>query len=260
MLRDLQQAFATSLLQGNDAAAEVIRSGNLTAEKRLAIYRHNFFSTLRGALADIYPVVCRIVGDKFFAHLADQFIRATPSTSGDLNQFGSEFAEFLARHADVAELPYLGDTARMEWHWHRAFHAADHTPFDLSRLAAIDAARHGEIVFVLHPSFALLSSAYPLLRIWQVNQPDYEGDMRVDWEAGGDWLMIYRQDVEVVLKVVNFPLYAMLQSMEQRMTFAEVAAAALSIDEAFDLQGQLLVLVQAGVIVDARTDAVSLKI
>ena len=85
MLRDLQQAFADAIIAGNGGAAAQIADGKLASARRIEIYRHNVFSNLRGVLSDVFPVVERIVGDAFFRHAADQFIRETPSRSGDLN-------------------------------------------------------------------------------------------------------------------------------------------------------------------------------
>ena len=130
MLRDTQLAIATSLLLDDDAAVAQIRAGKLSAMRRLEIYRHNVYTNLRGALKDIYPVILAIVGEAFFHHAADQFVAAHPSRSGDLNQFGGEWAAFLGSYAHAAELAYLPDVARLEWAWHRAFHAGDATRFD----------------------------------------------------------------------------------------------------------------------------------
>ena len=83
MLHETQTEFAAALIFGDTNAALKIRAGKLTAMRRLEIYRHNVMSNLRGVLKDIYPVIFAIVGDTFFLHAADQFIRSHPSHSGD---------------------------------------------------------------------------------------------------------------------------------------------------------------------------------
>ncbi len=258
MLHDLQASFADSVMRGDVAAASRIRAGSLTAEKRLAIYRHSVFATLRGALADLYPVVQRIVGGATSARLADAFIRDTPSASGDLNDFGGEWAEYLAAHPVAQDLPYLQDVARLEWAWHRAFHAADADVFDLARLAHVDAARHGDIVFALHPSVSLLASAYPLLRIHEVNQPDYNGDMLVDWRVG-DQVIIARDGMAVVMRALDAGQAAFLRALADGQVLANAADAAIAADAAFDLQRTLIDAVQSSIIVDASVDGVALR-
>ena len=253
MLHDVQRMFASSLISGDVAAAPLIRSGKLSAERRLEVYRHNVLTNLRGALRDIFPVVNRIVGDAFFLHAADQFIRATPSHSGDLNQFGREWPAFLGDYPHAAELSYLADVARLEWAWHECFHAADAALLDLGRLAAVAPEAHGALVFRLHPAVRLLESTFPILRIWQVNQADFAGDMQIDWETGGDKLLVRREDgtgVEVVIQSLSEAAWRFLCELQEKHALEPAAAAALETDGTFDLQGFLLESVQYGVIVD----------
>ena len=261
MLREVQHAMAGLLMAGEapdeSASGDLIRGGKLSAARRMEVYRHNVLSNLRGALKDIFPVVDRIVGDAFFFHAADQFIRVTPSHSGDLNQFGREWPSFLADYPHATELPYLPDVARLEWAWHECFHAADAAPMDLTRLAAIAPGAHGSLVFRLHPAVRLLASAYPILRIWQVNQPEFAGDMQIDWARGGDALMVRRDEgadgggaVDVVIQTLAPGAHRFLCELRTGQTFEAAAATALNTDGAFDLQGLLLECVQRGVIVD----------
>jgi hypothetical protein len=253
LLGELQSAFADALMRGdagNIAANALIRPGRLATSRRLEIYRHNVMVNLRAALADIYPAVKEIVGAAFFTHAADQFIAIHPSVSGDLNQFGREWAGFLDAYPHAAELPYLADIARLEWAWHESFHAADHPLFDLARLAAIAPEKHGQLKFELHSSVRLISSAFPLFRIWEVNQPDYPGTMEVDWSAGGDDLLVHRQGVEVNLRQLDEPSCRFLRALEANAELENVAGQVMEIDTSFDLQGLLLEFVQSGVIVN----------
>ncbi|MBL8521510.1 MAG: putative DNA-binding domain-containing protein, partial [Betaproteobacteria bacterium] len=178
MLRDLQADVLAALLDTGPAPTmeASIKPGALGSAWRVEIYRHNVMTNLAGALADLYPVTQRIVGEAFFRHAAEVFCRATPSRSGDLNDFGAEWPAFIGTWPHAAELPYLVDTGRLEWAMHRAFHAAEAGPLDLRRLAAVPAADQAGLRFVLHPAVTLLSSPYPLAAIWRVNQPDFAGD------------------------------------------------------------------------------------
>ncbi len=250
MLRDLQAAVAAALLGEPAAAADRVVGGALTPTRRLEIYRHNVISNLRGALRNIYPVVERIVGEAFFLHAADQFIRDTPSRSGDLNCFGAEWPDFLDAYPHAAELPYLADVARLEWAWHQCFHAADGGPLDLRRLAGVPADEHATLRFRLHPAVRLLASPHPLLRIWQVNQPGYGGELAVDWDAGGDALLVRRDGDAVMIEALPPGAFRFLSALSCGGTMEAAAAAAMAADVAFDLQGFLLDSVQSAVIVD----------
>src|SRR5512134_2655165 len=132
---------------------------------RLAIYRNNVVHNYCEALRAVFPVVERLVGEEFFGHAARRYALACPSRSGDIQAFGESFPEFLAALPGAAGLPYLRDTARLEWLVHEAFHAAEHPGVDLELLAGVPAERYPELRFALHPSCRLLASPYPVHRI-----------------------------------------------------------------------------------------------
>ena len=253
MLRDTQISVAASLLAGDPAIVAQIRAGKLSAARRIEIYRHNVFANLRGALKDIYPVVLAVVGETFFLHAAGQYVEAHPSRSGDLNRFGGEWAAFLGTYSHAAALPYLPDVARLEWAWHEAFHAADAPAFDLAGLAAIPGEEHAALRFRLHPTVRLIRSEFPILRIWEVNQPAFRGEMEVDWDAPADALLIRRDTtdgVTVLIERVPAAGFAFLGALKKNATLDAATGAALGIDAAFDLQGFLLESVRKGVIGD----------
>ncbi|MBL8522530.1 MAG: putative DNA-binding domain-containing protein [Betaproteobacteria bacterium] len=250
MLRETQARFADALLGRDSTAAELIRAGALTPARRLEIYRHNVMTNLRGALRDIYPVVERIVGEAFFQHAADRFIAETPSRSGDLNRFGAEWPDFLSTYPHAVELPYLSDVARLEWVWHECFHAADADALDLARLADVPPDDHAGLRFRLHPAVRLVASAYPLLRIWEVNQPGYGDDVAIDWDAGGDSLLVRRDGNDIAIEALPHGAFRFLSALSCGAAMEPAAEAALAVDAEFDLQGFLLESVQSAVIVD----------
>jgi hypothetical protein len=158
----------------------------------LAVYRANVEGNRAGALAGAYPVVRKIVGEGFFASLARAYAARHPSASGDLNRYGALFARFLADCAEVADLPYLPDVARMEWQAHLAYYAQDPDDFDPAALAAVPAERYALLRPRLAPPCALISSDWPLGRIWAVHQDGYPGAIDVDLRAGPDRILVHR--------------------------------------------------------------------
>ncbi|MGI9047147.1 MAG: HvfC/BufC family peptide modification chaperone [Burkholderiales bacterium] len=135
-LRDLQRTFAASLLASAHCDAILARPG-MDADARLGIYRNNVFSNYREALRAVYPVIERLVGSEFFRHAADRFIATHESVNGYLHRFGEGFADFLQGFPGAEHLVFLSDTAHLEWLIHESFHAADHAPLALRRLAEI---------------------------------------------------------------------------------------------------------------------------
>jgi hypothetical protein len=239
-LRELQLAFARAVLADDRAGiAPRLYARGTSADARLAIYRNNTFSNLRSALRETYPVILRLVGDAFFDYAGNEFIQAHPSTSGDLNDFGTGFGEFLASWPPAAELPYLCDVARLEWAQERAYYAVDAAPLDLSRLAVVPPERYGELRLALHPAASLVASPYPVLRIWQVNQPGYEGEPSVDLGEGGVELLITRRALDVVTEPLSPGEFALLAALHDGEPLGRALDRAIQRDAAFDLQASL---------------------
>ena len=164
-----QQAdFAAALIDAArvpDVVPQLVARDKRAAE-RIALYRGNMRAAWEKALANAYPVVKALVGDEFFSALTRAYAQAHPSTSGDLNVFGSQLAEFLANFEHARELPYLADVADLEWSVHRAHYAADAVALTRERVAdlppeALLAARYD-----LHPACIACDSRFPVASIW----------------------------------------------------------------------------------------------
>lgn len=233
----------------------IVKGGKLSPEKRIEIYRHNVVSTLTGALSDLYPVTEKIVSTPFFLRLAENFVRVTPSSSGDLNTFGSEWPDFLRIHTDAINLPYLEDVAKLEWAWHRAFHAADCPAFDLARLANVASDEHAELQFSLHPSVTFIESAHPIVRIWAVNQNEYAGDMIVDWTLPGDLALVSREDLTVKIQSLPRASFEFLRALNHGKPLAAAVGVAFAADAEFDLQQALLSAIHSELIIDFKLPA-----
>ena len=223
-LREIQTGFARAIL--DQAAPEwlaAIDPGRFGVERHVQVYRHNVTASLTGALAAVYPVIVRLVGRGFFDYAADAYLRQAPPRSGNLHDFGESFGDFLRAFPAAADLPYLRDVARLEWAWHRAFHAADAPALDIEQLARVTPADYPRLRFGLHPSAQLLESPYPILHIWQVNQPEHAGDARVDLAAGGDRLLVVRPAIEVKIARLSATEFDFLRACAGGTTLGEAA-------------------------------------
>lgn len=251
-LREAQEAFARGLF---DAAVTVVLAHiagarGMDAAAGLAVYRNNTFSNYRGALREAYPVIRRLVGEDFFGHAADDFIRVVPSAFGDVNVYGAEFGDFLAGCPGAIELAYLPDVARLEWAVHRAFQAIDADATDIAGLAAIPAERLDSLRFALHPSAALVASPWPILAIWRANQPGCAGEDCVDLASGGDRLLVIRRGHDVDLEPLGAAEYRLLSALASGVRLGAALEAALIEEAAFDLGACLQRHVAAGTLAD----------
>ena len=247
-LRELQQRFAAALLADPGDAPAFTTGG---PAGRIAIYRRNVFANYRNALGATYPVVRRLVGKPFFDAAVDGFVCAHPSRGGDLNVYGAEFGSFLGGYPPARGLPYLTDVARLEWAIDEAQRAADSTRAPDIVLAALAIAPPGELPALrmrIAPSCRLIASAFPILRIWQVNQPGQESDERVSLDDGPDRLLVRREPEGILLRRVSAGDFAWLTALADRMPLAMAIDHALRAAATFDLGAALHAYIGDGTI------------
>jgi len=230
-LRDIQQAFAGSVF-GDDVAVSGLLETN---RQRFKVYRTSVLETYRQTLSSIFPVTSRLVGEQFFSQTAAQFSRNSESTSGDLNQYGSAFPAFLEEYAPARDLAYLPDVARLEWRWHEAFSAADSLPLDLEKLATVNPADYGRVVFDLQFGYRSMQSSYPVDRIWQVNQPQHTDPEVVLLDIEPRWFLIYRFDFEVRIANVTQGVFALTEALAQRRQLSDATQCALEAEPDLDI-------------------------
>ncbi len=236
-LRELQRGFSAATVFGDNAsiAGLGIVAGDVGAAERIAIYRDNVLGNYRKVLAATYPVLHRLVGAAFFNAAVEAFVRAHPSLRGDVNHYGGELARFLPAYPPARELAYLPDVARLEWAIDQANIAADAAALDLAALATVPETTLGELRFKFHPSAQLIASPYPILHIWQVNQPAHTGDDRVDLGEGGDALLIVRGTNGVTVERLTPGAYAFLFALARNLQLADAVERALAAEPSFDL-------------------------
>ncbi len=214
-LLELQRDFAAALRGQGQGEYPRVRSDGVSSQARVAIYRNNLLSNYLGALQAVYPVVLALTGGDWFRQTARAYSAQTPSSSGDIQLYGADFAAWLASLDTAQTLPYLADVARLEWAVHRVFHAADLAPLAAAQLARVAADDQPQLQFQLHPACRLLQSDYPVQRIWTVNQPGYSGDQRVQLDAGGVSLLVQRQGATIQLVPLTRPVYQLLEMAAQ---------------------------------------------
>ena len=228
-LRDLQSQFATALLGA---------SGSDAHDESVAVYRNTVRANYRNALGATYPVVRQLVGVPFFDAAVDAYVRAVPSTSGDLNIYGDRFGDFLADYPHARALTYLPDVARLEWAVDEANRAVDATGAPEALLAALAAVPADAITaqrFVLGPSCRLLAADHPVFRIWQVHQPGFEGDATVRFGAGIDRLLVRREDGVAIIERLAAGDFALLGALGDGHDLAAALDRAVLADAMFDL-------------------------
>jgi Putative DNA-binding domain len=141
------------------AASFIAPNSRLTAFERLELYNRQYWLRVLGSLAEDFPAVRAVVGEKRFGELSVAYLSAHPSRSFSLRNLGSKLVDWLIanpewtgrRHALAVDL------ARIEWAFVEAFDNPERTPLTLEEIATLE----GGSRLALQPHVQLLALKYP---------------------------------------------------------------------------------------------------
>lgn len=240
----MQRLFAQALL---DPRAPFPPAA-VAANGRFNVYRNNFLITLRNALRATFPAVERLVGEAFFAALANAYAECHPPRSPIMTQYGDAVPEFLARFSALADHPYLPDVARIEYARVQAYHAADAVGFVLDCEAAATAALDRPAR--LHPSACIVASTFPAHSIWQA-QASRQDLVLQDWTA--ETALIWRNAAVGTVEVMRIDAreHELLAHLAYGGGLAALLADCEDQQEATFLITKFLELASAGILVPA---------
>ena len=223
------------------------------AAQRFGVYRNNVTVSLIDAVADTFPVVQQLVGAEFFRAMAGEFVRRSPPVSPVLAWYGDAFAGFVAAFPPAAGVPYLADTARLEYARVLAFHAADSEPLATETLMAqlADPELLPSLRLQFAPSAMLLQSDWAIASLWGAHQGI--GELAAVDPNVAESALVHRRGLalEVIpLAPADACFVAALLAGEPLGVAAELAAE----DEAFYLVAALRLLLSAEVITGIRAE------
>ncbi len=167
---NLQRDFSDHLYRKlNKKILRELPYSKVEALARLNIYRNNVFGNFNAVLSSIFEAVKKLVGEKYFEQLCNEYNKKHFSKSGNLDDYGDAFPQFLAKVKSKHKLTFLSDLARLELLHHKAYYSADAEKFDLKKFKKITAEKFSNLEFELHPSCFLMASEFPIFSIWKDN-------------------------------------------------------------------------------------------
>lgn len=242
-LVEIQNSFFQELSARSQDSTEnagflrsTVESPILERPERLSIYRNNIQAALSKTLQQTYHTCDMLVGKEYFLQLISSYIKETPSRTQDLNDYGETFANFLAKVVDERDearfLCYLPDIAKLEWYVHLSSRAANDAPFDFESFAKLDEDQKDHLRFVLNSSAQLLSSPYPVYKIWRANQTEQEQGGTIDLATErGENVFIWRKEFQVHVEPIgDRQLWELLQAVQRKKSLEDISKAARSED------------------------------
>jgi len=141
------------------AASFIAPNSRLTPFERLEIYNRQYWYRVLGALAEDFPALRALVGERRFEALSIAYLAEHPSRSFTLRNLGSKLPEWLAAHPEhCGRRHHLAlDLVRIEWACVEAFDAPDRNPLTQRQIAAL----RGESKLTMQPCLQLVALNYP---------------------------------------------------------------------------------------------------
>jgi hypothetical protein len=132
----------------------------LSSFDRLEIYNRQYWFRVIGAVAEDFPALNALIGEKKFDRLVLAYLRENPSTSFTLRNLGSKLPLWLEHHPEFTpnRRELLLDVARLEWAYVEAFDSAEFPPLIASDFSDLSA----DSRLFLQPHLQLLDLKYPV--------------------------------------------------------------------------------------------------
>lgn len=253
-LHELQSNFRRFI--AGEAAPDLLDAvdgGEFDPASLLSIYRNNTLITLTETLSATFPVVRRLVDERFFAYAAHHFICGNFPSAPCLVEYGEKFPAFLAAFPPAAGIAYLPDVANMEWIINRVMHAARENAIPLDSIADVRS-DPAQIRLRTDPAVSYVKSIYPIHQIWEANRTGVEPEA-ISLEGGSQYLEIRRTD-SLRIRHLLPARWTFRALVANHTALGEAAEAALEIDPSFALSTVLAEIFEEGCVVGFEAGAI----
>lgn len=237
--------FASALLDAWLPAPSFLTSSTGSNDpRRFAVYRNNVTVSLIIALRSNFPSIERLVGDEFFAAMAQEFVRTHPPRSRLMFEYGSEFPAFLESFEPVGPYPYLPDVARLEIHWRQAFHEADAPVLNGANLSSVAQEDFPHLTFIRHPATRMLASRYAAGSIFAANRK--AGETAAFDPSVAQTVLVTRPFYDCEVRVLEPGADGFISSLLDGDSMRAAVEAAFAISSNFDLPAAIGTLIASG--------------
>ena len=263
-----QQSLLLQALFGNSDQDDKLMSELQAplATRGLQAYRANGQALAERALASVYPVVAQTMGEESFAPLARYFWHQHPPQRGDMAQWGGELADFLDAAPQLADEPFFGDVARVEWALHNAASSAN-AATDSASFALLG--QLSDVGLQTCPGLYFLASDFPVVSLvnshldaHRVTSPSVAQAFELLQGGVREYALVWRQGFKPCVRQSSAGEYALLQALLANQTLEQALDQALeqvphTADEnsecaEFNFNDWLTQSVQQGLVVGAK--------
>jgi len=221
-LSSLQTKFMNFLLGKDYEFLQTIDdSGNITAQKRLDIYKNAFSARFIEAIETDHPILGNYLGDDLFDQMAEGYIRDTPSKFTSLRQYADELPNYLERTNPFSSHPIISEIAYFERLLLSSFDAKDELPLPFSKLTELAPKKWPELTLRFHPSVQIFESKWNSVEAWQAIKKDQNPPLASE-QKGVYWLIWRNQERLTQFRSIEKIEYQILIEFIQGNTFSTI--------------------------------------
>jgi len=240
-LKDMQRNFIQDCLSADFSQNNILMEGNLNTDKisafgSMEIYRESAIGNLHSVLQLTYPVIEKLVGEDFFEFTCRNFISNYWPETGNMDEYGREFPEFIKNFGPAKELIYLSDTAKLEWLFQETSLSADAPTLEQEAIASVPPEKYYNLYLHIHPSVNFMTSDFPVNKIWEMNQENSDdiGEINLD-ESETAYLMLCRPFLKTNIIEITEAEMKFLTNLINGESLFQAYESATEINEQFDL-------------------------
>lgn len=248
----LQQNFKNHLYQKKDE--KIIATLPYSKQESLArlnIYRNNVFGNFNGVLQSIYEVVEKLVGEIYFAQICDSYHQKYFSKSGNLDNYGDDFAKFLKEEKANHKLVFLPDLARLELLYHKSYFADIAAQFPLEKFQKLSQKKFFNLQFQLHPSCFLMASKFAIFSIWKSNV-EKKSNKKIN-AAQPEFVVVERVLNRVNIHKISQEEFLFLKNISKKTLFETYEKIVKITGAEFDIGALVNKFITNGIIINFKT-------
>lgn len=230
-LAETQALFRHALVTGDSSGVAGSLDGRF--QKRIAIHRRNYQSSLVDALLGKFPAVAWLVGIGFVREAAETFVEQCPPQKPCIAEYGEKFPEFLSTRPGAELVPYLQEFAELEWHIGHMAIAIPDRHLAITELSSIDSEKIPELRMSLQHGVRYLRSSWPIDELMKLYVTDCVPD-QLEFAPCDVFLEVRGARGAFQINRLQQSEYCFRESLGNGLRIGDSAESAMDVDMLFD--------------------------
>lgn len=254
-LAETQLRLRRAVVTGDTAGVLPLLVGGRHPEKRLAIHRRHYETSLATTLFQTFPATAWLVGASFITEAARRFVREHPPQAPCIAEYGEDFPQFLSTCPAAGRVPYLSGFAELEWHLGCVALAVDGPALAFEDFRKVDVEALMDARLTLQPGLRYLHAPWPIDDLMRLYLTDTAPD-RLSFAPAEVWVEVCGARGEFHIDRLDAGEFVFRKTVQAGRSIGDAAECALDANSAFD-PGPALAALFARRLVTAVTPGVA---